>query len=309
MGKIDKQCSCGRDAVIFLPYAKRHLCDLHFSRMFERRVKKTFRERAMAKKGEKVVVSLSGGKDSSVLLYSLKLLQQDLPMELAALTVDEGIGRYRSAGVENAKRECERLGIEHHMVSFQDEIGSSLDAIMEKSSVNTPCSYCGIIRRYIINRQARRLGADRLAVGHNLDDTAQTILMNIMRNEPQRLARLGRPLVDHSMLVPRMRPLMRSPENEIVAYAKLKGIVVLEKSCPYQQFAYRRRVRGMLESMENEHPGTKFKILNSFLEMEEMLHRSYSGDATIDECRECGEPCSHGICKFCSLITPLLGKS
>lgn len=306
MGKIDKQCRCGKASFIFLAYAKRHLCERHFLEMFEKRLKKTVRERRMIRKGDKVAVSLSGGKDSSVLLHCLSRLRKDLPMELVAITVDEGIKGYRSNTIDNAKNECEKAGVEHVVFSYEEKIGMTMDRLMEKSPQETPCSYCGIIRRYFINKKAREMGVDKLAIGHNLDDTAQTILMNIFRNEPSRLARLGEPLVKKETLVQRIKPLMRSPENEVVAYAKLKGINVLEKSCPYQRFAFRKRIRGMVDGLEEEYPGTKFKILNSFLEMEDALRKKYSEGAAIGECSECGEPCSKELCKFCSLIKPIL---
>lgn len=297
---MDK-CFCGREGTVFLHYSSKHLCERHFIRMFDKRFRKTVRMGKMLRKGDKVAVGLSGGKDSTVLLHSLAELKKDLPFELVAITIDEGIAGYRARTMKPAKTACEKLGVEQHVFSFKELCGKTLDEIMKKDKGHIPCSHCGVLRRYALNKAARELKVDKLALGHNLDDMAQTVLMNIMRCEPARLARLNEPLTKSPRLIPRIRPLMMAPEKEIAIYAMLKGMPIERVECPYARFAFRGHVRKMLNETEERYPGTKFKIMSSFLEMEDALRSKYGKRASLSECSSCGEPCSKSVCMFCRL--------
>lgn len=305
MGK-EGRCFCGKEPMIFLHYASKHLCEEHFIRMFEKRFRKTVGTHRMLRKGDRVAVGLSGGKDSTVLLHSLAALRKDLPFELAAITIDEGIRGYRARTLGIAKRECETLGIEQTVLRFDKEAGKSLDEEMAgcakdaKGKPETlPCTHCGVLRRRLLNSGAREAKATKLALGHNLDDMAQTVLMNIMRNEPSRLARLNEPVLRDARFVPRIRPLMLSPERENAIYAMVRGIEIEHVECPYARFAFRSHVRRMLNDTEVAYPGTKFKVVNALFSMEEGLRAQYGKVAGLNECRSCGEPCSGTTCMYC----------
>jgi len=277
--------------------------------MFDKRFRKTVRMAKMLRKGERVAVGLSGGKDSTVLLHSLASLKKDLPFELVAITIDEGIEGYRARTMVPAKRECERLEIEQKIFSFKELCGKTLDELVagseksrsQKQESALPCSQCGVLRRYALNKAAMETKADKLAIGHNLDDMAQTMMMNIMRAEPSRIARMNEPVLKSGRFVQRIRPLMLTPEKEIAIYAMLKGIALEHVECPYAGSAFRGHVRKMLNESEERYPGTKFKIMNSFLEMEGTLRERYSKGASLSLCPECGEPSSKGMCRFCQL--------
>jgi len=307
---IKLSCHCGKAPSVFLPYASKHLCDQHFIRMFDKRFRKTIRLFNMLKKGDRVAIGLSGGKDSCVLLHSLVQLRKDLPMELVAITIDEGIAGYRAKTLDIAKTECEKLGIDHHVFTFKEIAGKTLDEMeLERTESKgeegnkLPCSRCGVIRRYMLNKGAREVGANKLAIGHNLDDVAQTVLMNIMRNEPSRLARFNEPIVNNAKFVQRIKPLMLTPEKENAIYAMIKGIELERVECPYAGFAFRSHVRKMLNDSEEKYPGTKFKIVNSFLEMENALRQQYQKTAKeLAICQSCGEPSADGKCMFCRMI-------
>ncbi len=267
--------------------------------MFDKRFRKTVREFSLLKKGERVAVGLSGGKDSCALLHSL--VQLEMPLELVAVTIDEGIEGYRAKTLKTAERECKKLGVEHVVLRFKDEAGMTLDEITEKDDEDIPCSNCGVLRRYLLNKGAREAGADKLAIGHNLDDVAQTVMMNIMRNEPSRLARYMDPMIKDGRFVQRIRPFLRTPEKEIAVYCMVKGIELDNMDCPYAGFAFRGHVRHMLNEAEQRYPGTKFRILNSFLEMEDALRVKYA-DPDVGRCKDCGDPCAKDMCMFCRKI-------
>lgn len=302
--EADNKCvECKNESVVTLQYCNKNLCQQHFVHMFDKRIRKTVREGKMLKKGDRVAVGLSGGKDSIVMLHSLHEIQKDLPYELVAVTIDEGIKGYRNRTLEIAKNECKKLGVEHVVYSYEKEAGKTMDEIVEENPEDIPCSHCGVLRRYLLNKSAREVGADKLAVGHNLDDMAQTVFMNIMRNEPSRLARLNEPMLKNDRFVERIRPLQWTPEREVAIYALLKEIELERMDCPYARWAFRGYVREMLNKTEEKYPGTKFKIVNSFFSMEDALRGKFSLNAKLEVCTSCGEPCSTaGLCQYCKTI-------
>ena len=301
-----KCAKCGQEPIIFLHYANKHLCADHFRQMFDKRFRSTVREFGMIKKGDRIAVGLSGGKDSTVLLHCLHELSKDLPMELTAITIDEGIKGYRSATLKIAKSEAKKLGIEHHIVSFKEKIGNSLDSILKKDA-SLSCSYCGVFRRGLLNRGARELGADSLALGHNLDDLAQTVLMNIMKNETDRNARYLEPGFTNKSFIPRIRPLLRTPEKEVAIYAMVRNIQIDHRECPYARNAFRQTIRRQLNELEDLYPGTKYKILASYLSMEKERESnpSKTREPVLRTCISCEEPCSGPSCRYCQMLSTI----
>jgi len=296
---------CKSKPVIYLPYAKVHLCKKHFSELFEKRIKRTIREYKMLKKGDKVGLGLSGGKDSYALLYTLSKVRESLPFELVALTIDEGIPGYRDAAIENAEKRCRELGISQHVYSFSEEYGKTISQIAKAGKENL-CSYCGVLRRKLLNSKSRELGLTKLAIGHNLDDVAQTAMLNLIRNEPMRFARFNDP-VENERFVPRIRPLRDIREKEVAAYAYLHGHKYDSGCCcPHATGALRWSVRHELNSLEDQYPGTKSKIATSFNTLQEIVKKEVSADnSNLKCCKECGEPASEEICMSCKMLSDL----
>jgi uncharacterized protein (TIGR00269 family) len=298
-----KKCShCSGKAVIYLPYANRYMCRRHFYSHVEKRFLDAIREFKMIKKGDTVALGLSGGKDSTTLLYMLNRLKSKLPYNLVAVTLDLGIKcDYNRKIIDIARNTCEKLEVPHNIFSLKKDIGYTLDEMVEKTGTKNPCSECGVVKRYLLNRHAREAGTDRLAIAHTLDDTAQTVLMNILRNEPMRLMRYNEHLVQDEKLVPRIKPFLRLPEREVVLYGRLKGLELLDKKCcPYGVYAFRSFVREEVGRMEKEYPGSMFKILNSFLSMQKIF-RENNSEIKMNYCKKCREPSGSEVCKFCEL--------
>ncbi len=299
-------CSkCKKKAAVFLNYSKIGLCQPHFARMFETRVMRSVRQHRMLKKGEKIAVALSGGKDSIVVLHMLHKISKSLPIKLFAISIDEGIGGYRKQAIKTAKKECKKLKVPHFVASFKQEYKKSLDQLIKERGEALSCSFCGIMRRYLLNKTARKHRAAKLAIGHNADDIAQTVMMNFMRNEPGRLARFG-PVggtVEDKRLVTRIRPLFCTPEIDVVAYATLKGLLFHHDRCPYSKNAFRESVRSLLNKMEQRYSGTKLKILNAFLsQLEVMKKAAKQKKVKIGKCSSCNEPSSKNLCRLCKLL-------
>ncbi len=313
MAKIHADSSrctkCGKPAAISLRYANSELCQSHFTKMFEARVKRTVRVHRMLRKGDRVAVGLSGGKDSCVMLHMLYEISKSLPIELFAITIDEGIKGYRNHTLEVAKYECKKLGVPLKIVNFHDEFGQTLDALLKERGTSLSCSFCGVMRRYALNKLAREGGADKIAIGHNSDDIAQTVFMNFMRNEPERLGRFGPKagVVDDEAFVKRIKPLFLTPERDVAAYAMMNGIEIDFMECPYARHAFRQYVREMLNKAEEKYPGTKLRIVKAFMEQQNLMRdgvraRNSAKDRKIGKCVSCGEPSSREICSLCMLL-------
>ena len=292
---------CSEEAVEFIRYNGSHLCQGHFLEYVERRVKKEIRQQVDLDGKHVVGVALSGGKDSSVTLFILKkALEQRRDIKVVAITVDEGIAGYRPKTLEKAKELTEMLGIEHHLISFQDEVGRTMDDIAKATGEKGPCTYCGVIRRRCMNKVAREVGADVLATGLNLDDTAQSILMNFTRGDVERLARLGPHLKVQPGLIPRIQPLRSIPERESFLYAMLRGLPFSDDECPYADLALRNEYRSIVDGLEAKHAGTKFAILASYDAIRQSLAERFP-QADLRLC-ECGEPTCNQRCMACELL-------
>lgn len=292
---------CSKEAVEYIRYNGSHLCEEHFLEYVERRAKKEIRQQVDLDGMSKVAVALSGGKDSSVALYILhQALEQRRDMSVVAITVDEGISGYRPRTMESARRLASMIGVEHHFISFNDEVGKTMDDIAKATGHKGPCSYCGVIRRRCMNKVARDIGADVLATGLNLDDTAQSILMNFTRGDVERLARLGPHIKAQPGLIPRIQPLRYIPEKESYLYAMLRGLPFSDDECPYADRALRNEYRSIIDGLETKHTGTKFAILASYDAVRPSLAERYP-QADLRSC-ECGEPTCNQRCMACELL-------
>jgi uncharacterized protein (TIGR00269 family) len=188
--------------------------------------------------------------------------------------------------------------VEHHTISFDELFGNTLDRIL-KGRETQACSICGILRKKALITGAERAGATKLATGHNLDDEAQAVLMNLLRGDLPRLARNSS--ADSSgRFIPRIKPLMSVLEKEIATYLMLKGLWTDLPECPYTRHALRREVRVMLSTLEYEYPGTMLCLMeNKKIAGEFFSSRSYG--EPIRRCMECGDPCSGELCQLCML--------
>lgn len=292
-------CSkCGQEAIVSQRYSGLHLCQDHFIEDFERKAAKTVRKNGIVRNGERIAVAVSGGKDSTALLLVLKKIVAGSSAKLVAVTVDEGIAGYRDDTVKAAKSICERLEVEQQIVSFREEFGFNLDEIVARKDA-APCTFCGVFRKSALNRAAKQLGAAKVATGHNLDDEAQSIMMNYLKGDIERLLRF-RPRREQPGLVPRVKPLREIPEKETALYCMVKGVFTESRECPYAQLSLRADVREMMNRLENIFPGTRRSTLQGF----EKIAWMAGGSAGIDlgKCRKCGEPCVKDLCKACELL-------
>lgn len=297
---MTKTCSkCSKSAVTFIRYNGTHLCRDHFIQYFERRVKKDIKKQGRTEDNCRIGIAISGGKDSIVALHVTNdIFSKREKIDIIAITVNEGIKGYRDESINIASENCKKLGIEHHIVSFKDMVGKTMDEIASKHDELGECSYCGVFRRLCLNKKSKELGVDKLVTGHNLDDMAQSILMNFVNGDVKKLARLGPHKKIQPGLIPRMFPLRVIPEKEVALYAILKNMEYHDGECPYSIRAYRGVFRDIVDDLEYRNPGTRHSILNSYDSIREMLLDKFP-PVGLNSCRECGEPTSQNICKAC----------
>ncbi|HTY52210.1 MAG TPA: tRNA 2-thiocytidine biosynthesis TtcA family protein [Methanomicrobiales archaeon] len=250
-----------------------HLCGEHFLRDVEGRVRRTIWDFRLIRPGERIAVALSGGKDSTVLIHLLRrILLGAGDVSLTAITVDEGIAGYRDATLQVARETVARLGVGHRVVSFGDLAGSTLDA-MVSAGEDHPCSLCGIHRRNALEAAAAEIGATAIATGHNLNDQAQTVLMNCLRGD---LPGFTRPPVSDGTAhgIRRIKPLFRIPEKEVALYGMVAGIYRELPECPYAATALRSEVRRMVDRLEHLRPGTLGRIVRGQEEVAALFARA-----------------------------------
>ena len=246
---------------------------------------------------EMIAVALSGGKDSVLTLYALKNYQNYLDFDLVAISVDEGIERYRQHGIDSAIDNAEKLDVELIQKSFKTEEGFTLDDIY--SGFKSACIPCGVFRRNILNKTAYELGADKIATGHNLDDEIQSFLMSFARGDLIKFSKFGPQLdVIHPKLIPRIKPLWNTPEKEVGTWAILNDINIHLDECPYSHLSLRAKIKEFLNNNEDKYPGIKNNIMESF---QKILTFESDIPSNLNECGLCGEPTSSDICKACEL--------
>jgi uncharacterized protein (TIGR00269 family) len=262
---------------------------------------------------DKIIVGLSGGKDSIVLLYNLMKIQKKVydAKPLIALSIDEGINGYRTQSIKSARKFCQRFGIRHEIHSFKEKVGKTLDELLnlKKSDIDFryPCNYCALIRRRLLNDIAIELGGTVLALGHNLTDIAETFLMNILFKRFPLIAQqspFDESVKSNTYYLKKIRPLMKLPEEEISIYIKSKKLDYYSDKCPYRkQFPIlRKKVLNFIVNLKETSPETEFNLFNGFIELSEILRKEYK-DINPNFCSLCGYPTSnYDICSYCQLV-------
>lgn len=312
-------CSrCDSPAVIHQPYSGQHLCQVHLAQSIRKRTSKALRAQlklpsdARDEKGNAAVilVCISGGKDSAVLLdMMVNIVGDRRDVELVCGCVDEGIEGYRAPSLECARELAASFDLRFETIAYPDLGFAEMDAVVEAMPLIAAnhkeargmkaCSYCGVFRRQGLNALAERVGAQWMALGHNLDDTAQAMLMNIGKGEIDRIIRIApHTVMPLDGLTPRIVPLRWIPEREIHAYAIGAGLPIHHDDCPHAPGALRQKHREHIAAMESANPGTMHGLVHSMDQIREMAPAPTGQSAS--PCSECGSPSSQAICQACT---------
>ena len=302
------KCSFCKEPAIYYDYEnKLYYCKNHFIKYCENKILLSLSKVKHKIYGKNIAIAFSGGKDSISLLLMLKRYARKLKINTFAITIDEGIKSYSDVRIKWVRNFIKSYDVPLHIVSFKRNFGYSLDEIVKisikKGFIYKPCTFCGVFKRYLLNKSARELGADYLATGHNLDDEVQVFLLNAFRGALTNIAReeMITSSKVHRKLVPRVKPLYYCTEREITAYIMALGIKVPHVECPYIIFSARRKIRNWLNEAELYFPGFKrkaFTVKEKIMKWNERMIRVFK----IKECKICGEPSSEDVCKTCQLL-------
>jgi len=304
------KCSkCDNKAVIAIRYAGLYLCKEHLNEWLESRVQRTIEKYKMISRNDIVAVGVSGGKDSTTLLHVLYKLSKKMGFEVIGLNIELGIDNgyeYSKKSTEIAKKNFEMLGIKYRIIKLKEEFGFSIDDTRNKSS-RPVCSTCGIVKRYLLNKFAKEMGANVLATGHNLNDIAQFIMAGYINGDVSNLSKLSPVLPAEHGFVKKVKPLFLTPEKEIMTYAIVNNIPFIYDSCPY---TFRRlggvmqtSIRRSLEELEEKVPGIMLRLVENFEEKIRPLISIEREETELNFCKVCGMPTTKGreLCSFCAI--------
>ena len=301
-----KLCAvCGtRRATLKRPKTGAVICKECFFVAFETEVHHTITSNNLFQRGETIAVGASGGKDSTVLAYVMKLLNEryNYGLRLILLSVDEGITGYRDDSLETVKRNQQQYELPLKVVSYKELYGWTMDAIVQKIGLRNNCTFCGVFRRQALDRGAMLLKVDKIVTGHNADDIAETILMNVLRGDIARLRRCTAITTGAEGAIPRSKPLKYTYEKEIVTYAYFKQLDYFSTECIYSPNAYRGYARTFLKDLEAIRPSAIIDIIHSgdSLSVKSDVKMPVQGI-----CSRCGYISSQELCKACILLEGL----
>ncbi len=288
--------------IVYIDQSKKEYTKSQFIRYFEAKVLRTIRKYSMLEKDDNILIALSGGKDSLTTAHIFNNILAKRGVQLNALLIDEGIPGYRDKTIEDAKKFCKDENIRLTIASTKKEFKFGLTDALVKLNEN-PCTLCGTMRRFLLNKYARKLKATKIATGHNLDDEAQTILMNQYKGNSNLSAKLG-PVTgvqDHKKFIRRIKPLYFVTEKEVTIYTTLKGFQVDYSECPNAKDNFRSTIRDQLNDLEYKFPGTKNGLINSFLGILPILKKE-AKLGKILECDSCKEPSTQRTCGMCKIL-------
>lgn len=287
---------CRQPAAVEVRRHNAAYCAPHFLDYFQEQVRRAIKEHKMFAPRDRVLAAVSGGKDS-LALWDVLL---SLGYRASGLYIHLGIGEYSAQSQEKAEAFAQARGADLGIVNLPEEYGLSMGEIPRGRGRRSPCSACGLAKRYLFNRVAQERGFDVLATGHNLDDEAATLLGNLLHWQMGYLARQSPVLEEGPGLVKKVKPLCRLTEYETAAYAVLKGIDYIVDECPNAQGARSLLYKEALNLLEAASPGAKQSLYLGFLERGRPLFAAEERTA-LTECARCGQPTTAEVCAFCRL--------
>ncbi len=300
------KCSvCGKPAVVELKYARKRFCQEHFLEFLERKVERTIKDYKMIASGERVIAAISGGKDSATLAGILSKLSGKLGYELLLLHIDLGIGEYSRNSRAASEELARKLGLELVVFDVREIIGGGIPEIARRVR-RTPCSVCGIVKRYVMNAAGIELGADSIATGHNADDIGSFAIKEFLFQNLENIGKLSpvSPMIN-GLAVKRIKPLYTVYEKESYLYAFLRGLPFYHEECPHARFdTIEFRAKEFLNRIEESSPSIKLQYVKNLARQVD----KYPKYVKAVPCKHCGLLSQTGECSFCKLTRKYAGK-
>lgn len=316
------------------PKTLQKLCRECFFNVFETEIHHTITNAQLFNPGDRVAIGASGGKDSTVLASVMKTLNEryQYGLELVLLSIDEGIKGYRDDSLATVKRNQIQYNMPLEIVSYKELYDWSMDEIVSCAGIRSSCTYCGVLRRQALDRGAAQIGISHIVTGHNADDIAETVLMNLLRGDTARLEKSCAILTESDgSPIRRSKPFKYTYQKEIVLYAHYKKLDYFSTECSYAPEAFRGTARELLKSLEAVRPSCIMDIIYSgedfsLAPRKKRETRKYKNTASIQEqevnpdgslslpkgerkdgnkCVKCGYISFNKVCKACILLAGL----
>jgi uncharacterized protein (TIGR00269 family) len=294
---------CENQAVYTRKYSGEKLCSKCFSSSIVRKTAKTISKHNMIQNDELVAVAVSGGKDSLALLNIINQMTKTHNFRIKAITIDEGIPGYRNEALEIVQEYCAKLNVEHKVFSYKELFDLTLEEALDlrESEKTSSCSICGTLRRRAIDHAAKNIGADVIATGHNLDDTLQTFVINMLSGDTTKIGWMDPDNMSNTLR--KIKPFCEIYESEIVFYAFTNDIPFQTEPCPHMTEGIRTEIREFLNSLEGKHSGIKNNLYQSIIKVSQIVKEVNNKQKTI--CIKCGNDCTGKICSVCNMVLKL----
>ena len=284
-------------------YSGEKLCSGCFSNSILRKTAKTISKYKMIQNDELVAVAVSGGKDSLALLNIMSKMAANHNFRIKAITIDEGIPGYRNEALEIVENFCDQLNVEFKVYSYKDLFDLSLDEALDlrDNEKTSSCSICGTLRRRAMEYAAKDIGANVIATGHNLDDTLQTFVINMLSGDTSKVGWMDPDTSSNSLR--KIKPFCEIYEAEIVFYAFTNKIPFQSEPCPHMNEGIRTEIREFLNSLENQHSGIKNNLYQSVVKVSQIVKESNQKEKLT--CKKCGSKCTGNVCSVCNMVLKL----
>jgi uncharacterized protein (TIGR00269 family) len=295
---------CRGPAVIDLRRHNANFCADHFLKFCRDQVAKAIDQHDMIEPGQRVLVAVSGGKDSLALCDVLV----DLGYEVEAMTIGLGIGDYSAASTTAAVAFADQRGLPLHVVDLRATYGYDIPTAAAVTR-RVPCSSCGMSKRHLIDKAALDGGFDVVATGHNLDDEAAVLFGNVLHWNTEYLGRQAPVLPARDGFPRKVKPLVRLAERETAAYCVLRGIDYIVEECPMAEGNRHLRYKEALDAVEATSPGTKHAFYFEFLDKaaDRFTPDAAEAQESLRRCASCGSPTTAEVCAFCRLVERTAG--
>ncbi|MFC2028507.1 ATP-binding protein [Chloroflexota bacterium] len=298
--------TCGLKAAVNMRHHKLALCKDHFLSWMPGQVDRFIKKYQMFSREDRILIAVSGGKDSLALWEILSELGYITEGIYINLGIEPG-GGYSEVSLEKVNEFTHKRDLKLHVISIYEEFGESILDISQRvrRGKNSVCSVCGLTKRHLLNKYAREHDYDILVTGHNLDDEAATLFGNTLHWNGEFLLRQNPVLEASKGFIRKTKPLCRIYERDIAAYALLKEIDYIYEECPFSTGSTSIYYKRQLNHLEHNRPGEKLRFYVHFLKAKEdgLFSPLQNIQQNLHPCPECGQPTSApDLCSFCRMM-------
>jgi len=275
---------------------------------YEKRVLETVEKYHLIDYGDKVIVALSGGKDSIAMLSALKSLIDlgKIKAELIPAFIDLGLGSYSKESEEVINKVCEALGLKPIIIRLKEAAGLKLPEIA-RASGRPICSVCGTIKRYLLNLVGYEINASSIALGHHMDDLMSYALKALLLNDRETLKKLGPKTPSEGIAISRIRPLYLLTERENLVYVLVKKLPFIKRSCPYSRHGgLEKEIKSFLLKLDERYSSLRVSFMKELAK--ESIESLAKGRTSFKPCKYCGMPSRTGVCSYCILTERATGS-